>query len=197
MAGGDDRGSLPQGDRGAAGRARLPVDRQRSWGATGGEGFTTSSSSATGVTNSWSWRRPRLWGPASKAVEAYLARQRSDGRFETQKDQFDANGQALWVLWQYFKITGDRAWLEAAYPQMRRAADWVIQARQTTEGPFAGLLPAAPADGEYLWDGKHRIVGYDIWNLRGLLCTADAASELGRNSEAAELRDQADRYRGN
>lgn len=161
----------------------------------GGEGFYDEFYIRDGGYQLMELEEAALWGPASKAVEAYLARQRSDGRFETQKDQFDANGQALWVLWQYFKITGDRAWLEAAYPQIRRAADWIIQARQTTEGPFAGLLPAAPADGEYLWDGKHHIVGYDIWNLRGLLCAADAAGELGRNSEAAELHDQADRYR--
>ncbi|MDD4268633.1 MAG: hypothetical protein PHO07_03085 [Pirellulales bacterium] len=161
----------------------------------GGEGFYDEFYIRDGGYQLMELEEAALWGPARKAVEAYLARQRGDGRFESQKDQFDANGQALWVLWQYFQITGDRAWLAAAYPQIRRAADWIIQTRQTTEGPFAGLLPAAPADGEYLWDGKHHIVGYDIWNLRGLLCAADAAGELGRNSEAAELREQAGRYR--
>ena len=49
------------------------------------------------------------------------------------------------------------------------------------------LFSAAPADGEYLWDGKHHILGYDFWNLRGMLCTADAARALGRQDEAAEL----------
>ena len=53
------------------------------------------------------------------------------------------------------------------------------------------LLPAAVADGEFLWDGEHHIVGYDFWNLRGLLCTAEAAQALGRDDEAAELREAA------
>ncbi|HUT12050.1 MAG TPA: hypothetical protein VMY42_16230 [Thermoguttaceae bacterium] len=138
-----------------------------------------------------------LGDAARKAVAFYLSRQRPDGRFETQKNQFDANGQALWTLWQFHKITGDRAWLAEAYPQMRRAVDWMMQARREApaDSPFAGVLPAAPADGEYLWDGKHHIVGYDIWNLRGLLCTADAARILGKAEEADELLREAELYR--
>ncbi len=56
-------------------------------------------------------------------------------------------------------------------------------------------LPAAPADGENLWDGKHHILGYDFWNLRGLLLTADAARILGKAAEADELLAEAKLYR--
>ncbi|MHC4425242.1 MAG: glucosidase family protein [Planctomycetota bacterium] len=134
---------------------------------------------------------------ARKAVESFLSRQRSDGRFESQDNQSDANGQASWTLWQFYKITGDRQWLKEVYPQMRRAADWTMKARRqaSADSPFFGVLPHAPADGEYLWDGKHHIVGYDLWNLRGLLCTADAAQALGRTDEAKELLREAELYR--
>jgi len=134
---------------------------------------------------------------ARKAMEAYLSHQRPDGRFESQKNQFDANGQALWVLWQFSKITGDKDWLQEAYPQMRKAADWIGKARREApaDSPFPGVLPNAPADGEFLWDGNHHILGYDFWNLRGLLCTADAAQTLGKTDEAEELRRQATDYR--
>ena len=133
---------------------------------------------------------------ARKAVESFLSRQRSDGRFESQKDQFDANGQACWALWQFYKITGDKLWLRKVYPQMRRAVDWAIKARQASDDSlFLGVLPNSPADGEYLWDGKHHIVGYDFWNLRGLLCTADAAKVLGRIDESEELLKEAKLYR--
>ena len=86
-------------------------------------------------------------------------------------------------LWQYAKITGDRAWLEKVYPQMLRASRWTMKARRKApaDSPFAGLLPAAFADGEFLYDRKHHIVGYDLWNLRGMLCTADAARWLGKD----------------
>jgi len=138
-----------------------------------------------------------LLDSAAKAIEFYLKRQRPDGRFESQKNQFDANGQAVWTLWQYYKTTGDRAFLTRAYPQMLRAVRWTMQARRqaAADSPFAGVLPVAPADGECLWDGKHHIVGYDLWNLRGMLCTADAARILGKTEEAAELLTEAKAYR--
>ncbi|MBN2474496.1 MAG: hypothetical protein JXB62_07800 [Pirellulales bacterium] len=134
---------------------------------------------------------------ARKAMDAYLAHQRPDGRFESQNLQFDANGQALWVLWQFHKITGDEAWLAKVYPQMRRAADWIVEARRQApaDSPFAGVLPNGIADGEYLWGGKHHIVGYDFWNLRGLLCTADAARLLGKTGEAEKLLAECESYR--
>src|SRR3972149_6084601 len=82
-----------------------------------------------------------------KAGDYYLQSQRDDGRFETQSDQFDANGQALWVLWQYYRITGDEAWLGKAYAQMRRAVDWMIEARRQApaESPLVGPFPHPPA----------------------------------------------------
>jgi len=63
------------------------------------------------------------------------------------------------------------------------------------DSPLAGLLPPAFADGENLFDRKHHIVGYDLWNLRGILCTADVARLLGKESEAKELTAEADDYR--
>ncbi|MHC4641284.1 MAG: glucosidase family protein, partial [Planctomycetota bacterium] len=132
---------------------------------------------------------------AAKAIELYLVRQRDDGRFESQKNQFDANGQAVWTLWQYYMITGDRKFLERVYPQMLRAVRWTMKARRTTASPFAGVLPKAPADGECLWGGEYQIVGYDLWNLRGMLCTADAARVLGKKADEKQLRDEAKDYR--
>ena len=163
----------------------------------GGEGFYDEFYIRDGGYQIMELEEAGLGAAAAKAVDRYLHCQRDDGRFETQSGQFDANGQALWVLWQYHQISGDRAWLQQAYPQMRRAVDWLMKARRQApaDSPFAGVLPAAPADGEYLWDGKHHIVGYDFWNLRGLLCTADAARTLGRTEEAGQLRAEAELYR--
>ncbi|MBN2128530.1 MAG: family 20 glycosylhydrolase [Sedimentisphaerales bacterium] len=136
-----------------------------------------------------------LMNSAAKAIALYLVRQRDDGRFESQNGQFDANGQAVWTLWQYYRITRDRAFLERVYPQMVRAAQWTMKARRSTAAPFAGLLPTAPADGEYLWGAQNHIVGYDVWNLRAMLCTAEAARVLEKDDEAAQLRAEAEAYR--
>ncbi len=162
-----------------------------------GEGFYDEFYIRDGGYQLMELEEANLIEPARQAVATYLRVQRPDGRFESQSNQFDANGQALWTLWQYWKITGDRAWLRQAYPQMRRSGEWIQQARRSTPAgsPFAGLLPAAPADGEFLWDGKHHIVGYDFWNLRGLLYTADAARALGETADAEAFTAEAQAYR--
>lgn len=163
----------------------------------GGEGFYDRFYIRDGAYQVMEFQEAGMWEAARLAVRKYLEHQRPDGRFESQKGQFDANGQALWVLWQHYRITGDQTWLEEVYPAMRRAVNWLVQARRQTpsDSPFAGLLPNALADGEYLWDGQYHIVGYDLWNLRGLLCTADAARILKRGAEFEELMKEAESYR--
>ncbi len=162
-----------------------------------GEGFYDEFYIRDGAYQIMEFEEAGLKDAAQKAMESFLTHQRPDGRFESQKNQFDANGQACWALWQFYKITGDKQWLKKVYPQMRRAVDWTLKTKLQVppDSPFSGVLPNAPADGEYLWDGKHHIVGYDFWNLRALLCTADAAQVLGRTDEAKELLQEADLYR--
>jgi hypothetical protein len=163
----------------------------------GGKGFYTEFYIRDGAYQVMELEEAGLWDAARKSVELYLPRQRPDGRFESQTGQLDANGQAVWVLSQYYKMTGDRAWLRRVYPAMRKAVEWTIDARRKTpaDSPYAGLLPAAPADGEYLWDGKHHIVGYDLWNLRGMLCAADAAHVLGEVDHEKRWRTESEGYR--
>ena len=163
----------------------------------GGEGFYDIFYIRDGAYEVLQFEEAGLLEAARASLDAYLAAQRPDGRFETQEGQLDANGQAIWTLWQYYLITGDRSWLEQVYPAMQRAAAWTVQAcRQApADSPFAGLLPNALADGENLWDGRYHIIGYDFWNLRGLLCTLEAARELGRDADAAQLAGDADAYR--
>ena len=162
-----------------------------------GEGFYDVFYIRDGAYQVMALEEAGLGGEARRAMEPFLGNQRPDGRFETQKGQFDANGQALWALWQYAAITGDKAWLERVYPSMKKAAEWTMATRkQSAADPgFPGLLPAAPADGEYLWEGRNHIVGYDLWNLRGLLCAADAARRLGRQADVRELESAAKDYR--
>ena len=163
----------------------------------GGEGFYDDFYIRDGGYQLMELEEAGLSDTAARAIESYFRCQRPDGRFESQPNQFDANGQAVWTLWQYWKIAGDRAWLARVYPRMRKAADWTAKARRQApaESPYAGLLPPTVADGEFLWEGKHHIVGYDLWNLRGLLCAADAAGTLGKTAEADELLKEADSYR--
>lgn len=134
---------------------------------------------------------------ARNAIDEFFRYEKPDGHMESQDNQLDANAQFQWVIWQYAKISGDKAWLANAYPAMLRAARWAMKERRKApaNSPFAGLLPNAFADGECLYDRKHHAVGYDLWNLRGMLCTADAARWLGKDADAKELLADAAEYR--
>jgi len=137
---------------------------------------------------------------ARNAIKYFLQRQRADGRFAgggNQGGQFDANGQTQWMLWQFYKITGDRAFLAKVYPNMLRATRWTMKARrvEAKNSRYAGMLQRAPSDGEGLWGARaRRVVGYDLWNLRGITCTADASRILGKD-EAGELAGEVKAYR--
>ncbi|MEI6783262.1 MAG: hypothetical protein WCQ21_20355 [Verrucomicrobiota bacterium] len=133
---------------------------------------------------------------ARLVMKQYLRHQGDNGRFDS-TGQFDANGMAQWTLWQFFKITGDRTFLADTYPAMRRAADFTNRTRRENKpgSPYAGLLTLSGNDGENYVKGDHHIVGYDLWNLRGMLCTADAARLLGKQDEAKALLAEAADYR--
>jgi len=66
----------------------------------GGEGFYDEFYIRDGAYQVMELEEAGLSDAARRAVTLYLKRQRPDGRFESQSGQFDANGQALWVLWQ-------------------------------------------------------------------------------------------------
>ncbi len=163
----------------------------------GGEGFYDEFFIRDGAYQVMELEEAGMWEAARKSIELYLPRQRPDGRYESHTGQFDANGQALWVLWQYYKMTADKTFLERVYPGMKQAVNWTVKTLNETKSDpdFPGLLPKALADGEYLWAGQNHIVGYDFWNLRGMMVTADAARILGKTQEAADLTMQADEYR--
>ena len=67
----------------------------------GGEGFYDEFYIRDGAYQMLEIEEAGLIDAARKTMAAYLRAQRPDGRFETQTNQFDANGQALWVLWQF------------------------------------------------------------------------------------------------
>ncbi len=164
----------------------------------GGEGFYDETYIRDGVYQVLALARAGFVDEARRSMDLLLRFQRPDGRFESQKDQYDANGYAMWAPVELFALSGDVGWLASVYPAILKAARWVEQARgreKDPASPFFGILPTGIADGEFLWEGGHHIVGYDWQNLRGLRAVARAARVLGRDDEARELERQAEDYR--
>lgn len=133
---------------------------------------------------------------AKITLDTVLKRARRDGRFDSQ-NELDGNGQGPWAIWQYYKITGNKQWLANAYPKLKKSAEWTMKARrEDTKGTkFEGLLPGWGGEGENRHYEKFHIVGYDFWNLRGMLCVADAARILGKKEDAEKFSREAKLYR--
>ncbi|MCF8096180.1 MAG: hypothetical protein K9J79_12560 [Desulfobacteraceae bacterium] len=108
-------------------------------------------------------------------IDRFPGRQKMTGYFRSQEGEWDSNGQVLWIMNRYLKLTGNTpsgAWLDSAF----KGAEW-IEKKRTRKRPgmrHAGLLPAGfsaehlgPND-YYYWD--------DLWGLAGL----GAAAEMAR-----------------
>lgn len=164
----------------------------------GGEGFYDEQYIRDGTYEALSLAHAGYMKEAGQSIEPFLKFQRDDGRFESQKGQLDANGYAIWGFVEYYRLSGDMEWLKRVYPQIKKSVEWIEQARRgekDPKSPFFGILPAAVADGEYLWDGKHHIVGYDWQNLRGIQAAIEAARALDQKDDAAAFEKEFEAYR--
>jgi len=163
-----------------------------------GEGFYDNLYLRDGAYQAISLAQAGYLAEAKQSLEHFFRFQGKDGFFCTQRGQLDGHGYAMWAMVEYGRLTGEAAWLRRVWPKIAKAAQWIRQARrreQDPASPFRGILPAAPADGENLWDGKHHIIGYDWWSLRGIQSAAAAARALGKAAEADALDKEFAEYR--
>jgi Bacterial alpha-L-rhamnosidase 6 hairpin glycosidase domain len=122
---------------------------------------------------------------AREKLVNYPSRQRKDGYFLSQNGEWDANGQAIWPILEYWRHTGDDDFVREMYPAIRRGVDWIENNRVREvkrESPFYGLLPAGfsaehlGANDYYYWD--------DFWCLAGVREARLAAEIVGESEDA-------------
>lgn len=108
---------------------------------------------------------------AERALSQFPERQTALGYFRSQEGEWDANGEALWILHRFFEMTGQPV-PEHWQGPIRRGAHWIMRKRlkDDLDAPHAGLLPAGfsaehlgPND-YYYWD--------DFWGVQGLKSAA-------------------------
>jgi glycogen debranching enzyme len=134
-----------------------------------------------------------------------LAAQEADGRVPPiqgddipwDDEEWDAQGQTIFLATTYYRYTDEIDALEAWYPAVRAAADFIIELRAgegDSVGPAAGLLPPSksaedlgPEDRHYYWD--------DFWSVAGLEEAAYAARVLGELEDAERFDTEADDLR--
>jgi hypothetical protein len=102
-----------------------------------------------------------------RILNTFPDRQKITGYFQSQEGEWDSNGQVLWIMDRYQRLTGhqfNHTWMKA----VKKGAEWIMRKRikKPLTVPHAGLFPPGfsaehlgPND-YYYWD--------DFWGLAGL-----------------------------
>ncbi|MBL9215002.1 MAG: hypothetical protein JNG83_05960 [Opitutaceae bacterium] len=108
------------------------------------------------------------------------------------------HGTVLWAVSRYYRLSGDRAWLDEKMPALIKAMDWIAHTRRQTMRPNPdGTLPF-----HYGWFPAGRvsdsIVGTSVYSDGSLWFGLDAMARVLReigHPRAAEFQAEADDYR--
>jgi hypothetical protein len=104
---------------------------------------------------------------AFRILDTFADLQKVSGYFQSQEGEWDSNGQVLWIMERYLRLSGhypNNRWLRSIY----KGVQWIRNKRcdRGRPVPHAGLFPAGfsaehlgPND-YYYWD--------DFWGLAGL-----------------------------
>jgi hypothetical protein len=135
---------------------------------------------------------------AANGLRVHIDMQEPSGEWADPKGwahhMWGGSGFKAWAAMEHYRLTGDRAYLEAVYTHMAASSRWQESKRRETrassEPSARGLMPRGMGDGG-LMNGSDF---FGIFYTHNILATfadrlsAEAAVELGKQAEAAELR---------
>jgi hypothetical protein len=126
-----------------------------------------------------------------RVLQNYPARQTALGYFHSQDGEWDSNGEAIWIMDRYRRMSGERLPAELV-KAVAKGVRWIKHKRlsDSLDEPHAGLLPAGfsaehlgPND-YYYWD--------DFWSTAGLRSAAAILREAGDEPHAADAEREAE-----
>jgi hypothetical protein len=123
---------------------------------------------------------------AAQVLASYPGRQQIDGFFFSQRQEWDANGAALWSLGHHWQLTRDRELIEPMVTNIAKGVHWIDRKRHSKrhrrDPNVQGLLPPGvsaehlgPFDYFY-WD--------DFWGLAGMRAGAEMLRALDQPDAA-------------
>ncbi|MBW3669262.1 MAG: hypothetical protein KY443_08630 [Actinobacteria bacterium] len=135
-------------------------------------------------------------GEAAEVIGHFPDRQKADGFFFSQRQEWDANGAALYAMAEHWRLTRDTSCID--FDAVASAVQWIERKRHSkrrrADSVLRGLMPASisaehlgPFD-FYYWDS--------FWSLRGLLDGALLLRLAGQHAAAAQAEGWASSLRG-
>jgi hypothetical protein len=123
----------------------------------------------------------------AQVIASYPKRQRRDGFFFSQRQEWDANGAAIMAIADHWRLTRDRATVEPLLAAVRSGVRWIARAtrpRPHVRPEAVGLLPAG-ISAEHL--GPFDVYYWDAFmSLRGLRDAAMLGADIGDAALAAD-----------
>lgn len=137
---------------------------------------------------------------ARSGIAYTLSRQSPSGAFEVLSPKFyKENGIVLWTCARHARLTQDKAWLASVWPQLEKAAAYIVELRKRSlenDTPLDdGLNPPGEIDGGLSGQrtGFQRPEFSNVhWNLLGLKTFIQAAHWLGKIDRAAHWQKEYD-----
>jgi hypothetical protein len=130
---------------------------------------------------------------AKRILDTFPSRQKNNGYFQSQEGEWDSNGQVLWIMDRYQRLTGEKPgddWLNA----VARGAEWIVKKRIRNDDAdlHAGLFPPGfsaehlgPND-YYYWD--------DFWGVAGLRSASRLLGLAKQNEQSRRFDIEAHRF---
>ena len=132
---------------------------------------------------------------AAEVIRSFPARQKVDGFFFSQRQEWDANGAAIFSMAEHVRLTGDLSVVDT--DSLIHGLRWIERTRgrrgRSKEPALRGLMPPGisaehlgPFDYFY-WD--------DFWSLKGLVDGAELLRRAGEEESANQASLAADEFR--
>ncbi|MEX0617363.1 MAG: hypothetical protein WD180_00245, partial [Pseudohongiellaceae bacterium] len=130
---------------------------------------------------------------AERALNCFPGRQALDGYFHSQQGEWDANGEVLWIMERFCRLTGRRP-TDGWHTAIKRGARWICRKRRANPKKSAlyGLLPAGFSaehlglNDYYYWD--------NFWGIAGLRSASRLCGQTGYPELEKEFEEEADAY---
>ncbi len=120
-----------------------------------------------------------------KIVLNFPSYQKKDGYFQSQKGEWDSNGQAVWTVLQHCLLSNDKKSLENLYDNLMTGIKWInkkrIKGKNFVSDYFYGLLPKGISAEHlgladfYYWD--------NFWSLAGIRSLIFAGHIMNNNED--------------
>ena len=126
-----------------------------------------------------------------------------DSRGSDPVPEHDSHGELIHIIAEYYRYTGDRAFLERMWPHVSAAARYIDSMRSTrrtaeyssgSNQKFFGLMPPSISHEGYSAKPVHSYWD-DFWVLRGLHDAVELAAALGKAGEGEALGRLRDEFR--